>query len=284
MAVDPDAVVLTAPLSRRPSSAPRLLVLAPALVVLLLTVGCIVAPQWIAPSDPIVGDTAIKLSAPTSLHPFGTDFLGRDLLSRVVYGAAPSVLASTAAVVLALAIGAPLGMCAALVPRSDGALMRMIDIVLALPGLLLALALVALLGFSIENAAIAVGIGLMPYVARLVRTETQRVRSAEFVEVAISGGVGGIALVVRHIIPNIAGTIAAYAVLQIGHAILSIATLGFLGFGAQPPWPEWGLLIAEGRDYLASAWWLTTFPGIVVIVVVVSLSAVSRELSKGTRA
>jgi peptide/nickel transport system permease protein len=156
--------------------------------------------------------------------------------------------------------------------------MRLVDVMLSIPDLLLSLSIIVLLGFGTVNAAIAVGCTLIAKFARLVRSEVVTVRRSEYVEAAFGSGGTFLKVLWRHILPNSLASVIAFAALQAGWAILQLATLGFLGYGAPPPTPEWGLLIAEGRNYIATAWWLTAAPGLVVVLVVISINRISRAL------
>jgi peptide/nickel transport system permease protein len=158
--------------------------------------------------------------------------------------------------------------------------MRVVDVLLSVPGLLLQLSIIIILGFGTVNVAVAVGVTTVASFARLMRAEVIRVRRADYVEAAFGSGGRFAAVLWRHVLPNSLGTIIAYAALQFGSAILAISTLGFLGYGAPPPTPEWGLLIAEGRKYLTAAWWLTTFPGLAVILVVLATNRISQSLRR----
>ncbi len=159
--------------------------------------------------------------------------------------------------------------------------MRVIDVLLAIPGLLLSLSIVTLLGFGTVNVAIAVGITSVATFARLARSQVVRVRSTDYVEAAFASGgrLGGV--LARHVLPNSIGPVVALAALNFGSAILQISALGFLGFGAPPPTPEWGLMIAEGRNYVSTAWWLTTLPGAIIVLVVLSTHRISRSIGRG---
>lgn len=234
--------------------------------------------------DPLQGIPGGQLKAPSAVHLLGTDSLGRDLFARIVYGAVHSLTGAIAAVGVGLVVGSALGLVAGSVRgRIDEALMRLVDVLLSIPTLLLSLSIIILLGFGTFNAAIAVGATAIAGFARLMRSEVVRVRNAEFVEAAFgSGGTFGKVLW-RHILPNSLISVVAYTAVQFGWAILQISTLGFLGYGAPPPTPEWGLLIAEGRNYLATAWWLTAAPGLVVVAVVLSANRVSQSIGRSTR-
>lgn len=243
-----------------------------------------VIPGVFAPGDPLTGVPADKLLPPSATHWFGTDALGRDLFGRVVHGAVHSLSGALIAVTVGLALGTLLGAVAGATGGVvDDVLMRIVDVLLAIPGLLLSLSVIILLGFGTVNAAIAVGLGSVAAFARLMRAEVARVRRTEYVEAAFGSGGTFVAVLRRHVLPNALTPIVALAALQFGTAILAISTLGFLGYGAPPPTPEWGLLIAEGRNYIATAWWLTALPGLVVVAVVLSANRISHRLGRSTR-
>jgi peptide/nickel transport system permease protein len=162
----------------------------------------------------------------------------------------------------------------------DSVLMRTVDVLLAIPALLLSLSIIIILGFGTVNAAIAVGVVSVASFARLARSEVLKVRRSDYVEAAFGSGGRFGSVLWRHVLPNSAGPVISLVAMQFGAAILAISTLGFLGYGAPPPTPEWGLLIAEGRKYVATAWWLTTFPGLVVVAVVLSANRISRSVGK----
>lgn len=251
-------------------------------LVLLTVVLWALFPAWFTHFNPTDGVAGAQRLAPGNGYLLGTDQLGRDLYTRIVYGAVHSLSGALIAVGLGLALGSLLGLLAGAIGGwFDSLIMRVIDILLAIPGLLLALSVIILLGFGTVNAAIAVGITSIASFTRLVRGETLRVRHSDFVEAAWSSGGTFFSVLLRHIVPNALSTIFAFAALQFGSAILAISTLSFLGYGAPPPTPEWGLLIAEGRNYLSTAWWLTAFPGIVVVLVVLAANRVSQSLRRG---
>ncbi|HEX9327251.1 MAG TPA: ABC transporter permease, partial [Reyranella sp.] len=211
----------------------------------------------------------------------GTDGLGRDVYARIVYGARYSLSGAFVAVTVGLLIGTLLGLVAGSRDGwSDAVIMRLVDSLLAVPSLLLSLSIIVLLGFGTINVAIAVGAVAVARFARLARSEVMRVRRSEYVEAAFGSGGTFWAVLRRHILPNSLTSVIALAALQFGSAILSISTLGFLGYGAPPPTPEWGLLIAEGRNYLSRAWWLTAAPGLVVVLVVLSADRISKAIQK----
>jgi peptide/nickel transport system permease protein len=266
-------------LGRRPSWT---LVLAVAVIV--IAVLWAIAPWLFTSYDPINGVPADKLLPPSAAHWFGTDAIGRDLYSRVVHGAIHSLSGALIAVTVGLAAGTLIGVVAGSVGGIlDDILMRIVDVLLSIPGLLLSLSIIILLGFGTVNAAIAVGVGSVASFARLSRSEVVRVRRSDYVEAAFGSGGTFVSVLGRHVLPNSLTAVVGLAALQFGTAILAISTLGFLGYGAPPPTPEWGLLIAEGRNYVATAWWLTTLPGLVVLVVVLSANRISQSLGRSTR-
>ncbi len=249
-------------------------------VIAVVTLWALV-PQWFTSYSGTVGVARRQLRAPSVEHWLGTDALGRDLLARVIYGSGQSLSGAFVAVGVGLLVGTALGLIAGSARgRVDGIIMRGVDVLLSITQLLLSLSIVILLGFGTVNAAIAVGVTSIASFARLARSEVVRVRASEYVEAAFGSGGTFSRVLLRHILPNSLTSVIAFAALQFGSAILAISTLGFLGYGAPPPTPEWGLLIAEGRNYIARAWWLTTVPGVVVILVVLSANRISQSFGK----
>lgn len=238
-----------------------------------------IAPQLFTAYSPLEGFPGAQRLAPQAGHWLGTDQLGRDLWSRIVFGAVHSLSAALAAVAIGLFIGTALGTLAGALASVESAIMRLVDVLLAIPSLLLSLTVIILLGFGTLNAAVAVGAAAVASFARLARAEVVRVRHSDFVEAAYGSGGTFFAVFWRHILPNSLTAVLAFATLQFGQAILALSTLSFLGYGTPPPVPEWGLLIAEGRNYLSTAWWLTTLPGIAVIAVVLAANRISRQFS-----
>lgn len=277
------------PLALRPATGARRRVTAgPTVVlsalVLLLALAWALAPELFTSFSP-TASAGPSLQAPSGDHWFGTDATGRDVFSRVVHGASHSITAAIVAVTVGLVVGTTIGVIAGAVGGLvEEALMRVVDVLLAIPGLLLSLSVVILLGFGTTNAAIAVGITSIATFARLSRSRVLAVRQSEYVEAAFGSGGTLPAILWRHILPNSAAPVIALAALQLGSAILQISTLGFLGYGAPPPTPEWGLLISEGRDYVATAWWLTLLPGLVVAAVVLSTNRLSNAIGKREQA
>lgn len=256
--------------------------------VALVIVGVVVAmalwPSLLATHGPLDSVPAERLQPPSAAHWFGTDVLGRDTYSRTVHGAVRSLSGAALAVTFGLVVGSLLGLVAGFFGGAvDFVVGRAVEVLLAIPGLLLTMAIVVTLGFGTVNAALAVGLASVASFARLTRTEVMRVRSLDFVEAATASGVRLPGVVLRHVLPNSLNTVLALAALQFGVAILAIATLGFLGFGTPPPTPEWGLLIAEGRDFMGKAWWLTLMPGLVVVAVVLAANRISIEIRRRTQ-
>ncbi len=241
-----------------------------------------IAPGLFTPLSPIEGIAGAQRLAPQADYWLGTDQLGRDVYTRIIYGASHSLSAALVAVAMGLFIGTAIGVIAgAFTGRVESVLMRLVDVLLAIPSLLLSLTVIILLGFGTLNAAIAVGVASIASFARLARGEVVHIRHSDYVEAAFGSGGTFWAVLWRHILPNALTAVLAFATLQFGQAILALSTLSFLGYGTPPPVPEWGLLIAEGRNYLSTAWWLTTFPGLVVIAVVLATNRISRQLSGG---
>jgi peptide/nickel transport system permease protein len=251
---------------------------------MLLAVLAALFPALFTQASPIEGVAGAQRLAPQAGHWLGTDQLGRDLFARIVYGASHSLSAAVMAVAIGLLAGTALGLVAgAIGGKTESIVMRAVDVLLAIPALLLSLSVLILLGFGTLNAALAVGIASIASFARLACAEVVRIRHSEYVEAAYGSGGRFFSVLWRHILPNALTPVIAYAALQFGQAILALSTLSFLGYGTPPPVPEWGLLIAEGRNYLATAWWLTTFPGVVVVAVVLAANRISQQLSGGRR-
>ncbi|MBF6062610.1 ABC transporter permease [Nocardia terpenica] len=250
-------------------------------LILVLVLGWAVAPTLFAGRDPLAGVPAQKLRAPNAAHWFGTDNLGRDLYTRVVHAAGLSLTATVFAVGIGLVVGSAVGLVAGAVGGIvDAAVMRIVDVLLSIPELLVSLALVTVLGFGTRNVAIAVGFALVARFARVMRTEVLRVRRAPYVEAALASGVRWPAVLLRHILRNAYAPVAALAAVEFGVAVLAVSSLSFLGYGAVPPTPEWGSLISEGRNYLATSWWMTTLPGLVIVAVVLSAQRLGRALAR----
>lgn len=240
-------------------------------VVVLLVIGWAAVPSLFASGDPLTGTPRDKLQPPSASHWFGTDNIGRDVYTRVVHGAQLSLTATLLAVGLALVVGSFIGLLAGAIGGAvDALLMRIVDVLLSIPLLLMSLALVTALGFGTVNVAIAVGVTMVASFARVMRSEVLRVRRASYVEAAFAVGSRWPRVLVQHILRNASAPVIGLAAVQFGLAVLAVSALSFLGYGAKPPTPEWGSLVSEGRNYLATAWWLTTVPGLVIVAVVLS--------------
>lgn len=247
------------------------------ILLLLLVVVALLAPV-IAPYNPIAISTAI-LQPPNGQHVMGTDNFGRDIFSRIIYGARVSLRMGFVAVAIAAVIGTSMGMVAgAYGGFIDSALMRLVDALMAFPGILLALAVTAMLGPGLTNAMIAVGIGFIPSFARLVRASTLQVRHTTYVEAARAVGCGDRRLIARHILPNVLTPVLVLATLGVASAILIGAALSFLGLGAQPPTAEWGIMLSDGREFMRRAWWIMAFPGLAITVTVMAANLVGDGL------
>jgi ABC-type dipeptide/oligopeptide/nickel transport system permease subunit len=238
------------------------------LVIVSTLVFIAVFADVIAPYDPIAQSSAF-LSPPSLAHPFGTDVLGRDLLSRVIHGARVSLAVGLGAVLIALLIGLVVGLLGGyLGGRVDAVVVMIIDTFMSFPGLLVAMAIAALLGSSLPVVMLAVGIGEFTLFARLVRSVVYAEREKDFVLASRSLGAGSLLIVLRHILPNILPSLIVLITLSIGNAILAAASLGFLGLGAQPPTPEWGNLVNIGQEFMREAPWLVWFPGLAIVATV----------------
>ncbi|MDU0479444.1 ABC transporter permease [Staphylococcus chromogenes] len=249
-------------------------------LVLIIAFAWALVPGLFTHSDPLVGSTTALLS-PSPSHWFGTDAVGRDLFTRVVYGARESLLGATIAVAVGAVVGTALGVVAGTLGGwVDTVVQRLIDVLLAIPALLLSLAVLIVLGFGTLNAALAVGVTSIAMFARLVRSQVLSVVASDFVEAAYGAGSSRMQVLLRHVVPNSLTPVLALVALQFASALLQLATLGFLGYGAPPPTPEWGLLIADSRAYLATSWWLTILPGAVIVAVVLAANHFSSLLRK----
>ncbi len=240
----------------------------------------------VAAAAPLVAGTDLYLMKPqdalwppSQQHWFGTDEFGRDLFTRIVHGARLSLSVGLVAVGIACGIGVAVGLTSAYYGGLlDLGLMRLIDLMLAFPGILLALAIVAVLGPGLTNAMIAVGITGIPSYARVIRGAVLQAKTFLYVDAARAVGVPSPVILVRHLLPNVAAPIIVLSTLNMAAAILTAASLSFLGLGAQPPQPEWGALLNAGRNWLQRAWWLTTFPGLAIMVTVLAINTLGDGL------
>jgi dipeptide transport system permease protein len=249
------------------------------LTVFAVLVALAVLAPLIAPFDPTVQNRAATLQPPAwasggdTSHLLGTDALGRDLLSRLLHGARYSFFVGIVVVVISASGGVLVGLIAGFAPRwLDAAIMRVMDVILAFPSLLLALVLVAVLGPSLLNAMIAIAIVLQPQYVRLTRASVLNERTKDYVISARVAGAGLARIMFVTVLPNCLGPIIVQAALSFSNAILDAAALGFLGMGAQPPTPEWGTMLAESREFILRAWWVVTFPGLAILITVLAIN------------
>lgn len=243
-----------------------------AAILTLIILLSIIAP-WIAPHDPIRMSAGENLLPPSTTYLFGTDQYGRDMFSRVLLGASISLRLGVIAVAIAASVGTFLGLISGYSGGFvDRVIMRIIDVMLAFPGILLALIIVAVLGPGLNNAMVAVGIGAVPTYGRLVRSSVLSAKENLYIEAARSVGATDLTIIRRHLLPNIAAPIIVLSTLGMGTAIISGAALSFLGLGAQPPNPEWGAMLSTGRDFLRGQWWISTIPGLAIMLTVMAVN------------
>jgi peptide/nickel transport system permease protein len=250
-----------------------------ALILLAMVVAAVAAPL-ISPYDPLAQDSAAQARAPSAAHVMGTDHLGRDVLSRVIYGARVSLWVGLVSVGLGLVAGTTLGLVSGYFKgRTDLIIQRVMDVILAFPTLVLAMALMAILGTSLTNVMLAVGIVMTPSVSRLVRSVVLSLREHPFVESARCLGAGHGRIILRHILPNTLSTIIVWVTVSLGSAILIEASLSFLGLGTQPPSPSWGNMLAgQSRQYFETAPWMALFPGLALSLTVLAFNLLGDAL------
>lgn len=243
------------------------------LVIVAAFVAIALLAPFLAIQNPLAQDLNQRLVGPTPAHPLGLDSLGRDVLSRLVYGARISVISGLSVVTAAVLFGTAAGTAAGWHGGWwDEALMRLTDMFLAFPSLVLAMAISAILHPSLTNALIAIAITSWPAYARLARAQTLAIRPRNYIEAAKAQGARDLAIVLRHLIPNAIAPLFVQATLDIGGIILTAAGLAFIGFGAQPPTPEWGLMVSEGRSFLMDQWWIATFPAVAILLLVLGFN------------
>jgi len=241
-------------------------------VIAALVVVAALAP-WLAPHPPDVQNLPGRLAPPgTPGHPLGTDELGRDILSRLLYGARISLVIGIIVVAVAVGIGVPAGALAGYHPRYDGVIMRTVDLMLSFPGILLALVIIAVLGPGLGNAMLAVGIFSVPVFVRITRASILSVRELEYVQAARAAGARDGRILVRHMLPNCVAPLLVQATFRIATSILTAASLSFIGLGAQPPTPEWGAMLATGRVNLYIAPHVTLYPGLAIFITVLAFN------------
>jgi peptide/nickel transport system permease protein len=252
--------------------------LAGAALLFALVLAAIAAPA-LTSYDPVKTSFPDRLLSPGGDHLLGTDALGRDLLSRLLYGARLSLRAGFTVVAISASIGTVLGVISGYYGRwVDMAIMRLVDLWMAMPGILLAMVFIFTLGTSLNNVIIGVGLAGAPDYARLVRGSVLSAREHQYVDAARVIGARNHAIMFRHILPNVIAPVFIVSTLGIGSAILGVAGLSFLGLGAQPPTPEWGVIISDGRDKLRTAWWISTFAGVAIMISVLAINLVGDAL------
>jgi len=248
-------------------------------VVVAMFVAMAIFAPWIAPYDPIATSFSTVRKAPSALHWFGTDEIGRDVLSRIVFGARASLLAGVVSVLISLAVGVPVGLLAGYAGgKTDVLISRITDAMLACPFLILAIALAAFLGPSLTNAMIAIGISATPVFIRLTRGTTLAVKAEDYVLAARAIGNGPLRIAVRHVLPNIVAPLLVQATLAIAAAVIAEASLSFLGLGQQPPQPSWGSMLNVAKNYIDNAPWMAIWPGLSIFLLVLSFNLVGDGL------
>ena len=266
-------------LFRKPSAVFAIIVSA------LLLLSAIFAP-WIAPFNPLTGVLEDRLMPPgwqeggSWVHVLGTDVLGRDILSRLLYGARVSLSVCALAILAAGCIGSALGIAAGYLGGwVESVIMRVVDLAISLPVILIALLFGVLFGPSFGNIVIIISLLLWSQFARMARGETLKIRQQDYVDLARTAGCSRLSIMWHHILPNVAGSLVVLATLQVGTVIIMEASLSFLGVGVPPPSPAWGSMIADGRSYVVSAWWLCIFPGLAVLFTVLAMNLLGDELT-----
>jgi peptide/nickel transport system permease protein len=243
------------------------------LVIILLLISIAILAPIIAPFNYATQDLKSTYAAPSKVHLLGTDKLGRDILSRLIYGTRQSLKIGMLSVAIASVLGTILGSIAGFYGgKTDNILMRILDIYQSIPGMLLSIALAASLGPGINNAIIAIGISTIPAYARIIRASIMTVREKEFIEAAIAINASDFRIITKHVLPNAISPLIVEITMNIGNSILAAATLSFIGLGAQPPSPEWGAMLVEGRNYMRDYGYLVIYPGICIMASVLSFN------------
>ena len=249
------------------------------LVIVILVVLVAIFGPWIGPYDELAQNSSERFMAPCLAHPFGTDNYGRDILSRVIIGSRVSLLVGVVATSIATVVGIALGAIAGYYGgRTDNLIMRFLDIFMALPNMVLAVAIAAVMNPGITSCMIAVGVAGIPRMARTARAPVMMVRGQEYIEAATSINASTPRIILKHVLPNAMASIIVQITFSIAQAIITASGLSFLGMGVQPPSPEWGAMLSAGREFLRDYWWVTTFPGLVIMVTVFSFNVLGDGL------
>jgi peptide/nickel transport system permease protein len=261
----------------------RLAVIAAAAVLALLVVAALF-PGVIAPGDPLAIHPLDSFRAPSLAHPFGTDESGRDIFTRIIHGTGASLTIGLSATAIGVGLALVLGLLSGLGPRwLDFGTTRFLEVLFAFPGLLLALLFIVIYGPGVVTSTIAVGLATAPGYARIIRSQVRVVRRAPYLEAALVLGRSPAHRLVRHLLPNVAGSLFVLVTLGIGQSIVWASSLSYLGLGAVPPAAEWGAMLSAGRTYLGSFWWMTFFPGLFIVLAAVATTLLGRGLQEGTR-
>jgi peptide/nickel transport system permease protein len=257
-------------------------IIAVLLVLLLLTAA--IAPRLLAPGDPLAIDPLAAFQAPSWAHWFGTDESGRDIFTRVIDGARDSLVIGITATAIGLGLGVLLGTIAGTLGAAvDFTVNRFLEVLFAFPGLLLALLFILVFGPGPASAVVAVGLSTAPGYARIIRAQLLRVRSSAFVEAATVQGLSRRHILTRHILPNTLSPLLVLGTLGVGQAIVWAAALSYLGLGAQPPAAEWGAMLSAGRTYITSAWWMSFYPGLFIVLTAVCATYIGRAIERRMR-
>ena len=247
-------------------------------IILLVTLTAIFAPL-VAPYDPTQENYDRSLASPSIDHPAGTDLTGRDVFSRMIFGTRVSIAVGIGAVLLGVLIGVPVGSLGGFYGGwADEIAMRTMDVVISFPALVLALAIIGVLGGSLWNLILVIGIVFAPQYARLIHGEVLSIKETEYVEAAKGTGLGNVGVLRRHVLPNAMTSVIVQATFHVALAIIIEASLSFLGLGVQPPRPTWGVMIADGRRYLPGEWWISVFPGVAIVITVLAFNLVGDGL------
>lgn len=249
------------------------------LIIIFVLVFCAIFADFLAPYDYAAQELSNALQGPSAAHPFGTDEFGRDILSRIIYGSRISLQIGFIAVGISLIFGGAIGAIAGYYGgRLDNILMRLMDIIMSIPQILLAIAIVAALGNGITNLMIATGISYIPTYARIVRASILSIRDQQYIEAAKAVGTSDLDIIVRHILPNCMAPIIVQATLGVAFAILTAAGLSFIGLGIEAPTPEWGSMLSSGRTYIRDYWHMTMFPGLAIALTIFALNVLGDGL------